>query len=279
MFNLNNPIVDLTVLMEQHKNKFTKSEKKLYNYITENFEEPVYQSLTEIAIACQVGEATVLRFCRKLGYKGYQEFKLALARELSTREKIGNDDSYIGKVRNNMVQVINDTYKLVDEDQLQKAINQIHDARTVVVYGVSSSGIAGLDMQNRLMRIGINIQTITDSHNQVIRSNSVDSETVIIAISLTGSTKDLVDAVKTGKNHGASIIAITNYTESPLTRYADSVLLTSAKENPLDSGSLVSKISQLFVIDLLCTGITMKNYEKAKQTKEQIAQTISNKLY
>ncbi|WP_164215273.1 MurR/RpiR family transcriptional regulator [Virgibacillus sp. YIM 98842] len=276
-FNDNN--LNLSMLMEQHKNKFTKSELKLYNFITENFENIVYQSLTEMAIACHVGEATVLRFCRKLGYKGYQEFKLALARELSIREKHGNDGTYIDKVRNNMIQAVDDTYKLVDDDHLQMAIDKIHDAQSVVVYGVSSSGIAGLDMQNRLMRIGMNIETITDSHNQVIRSNSTNRETVIIAISLTGSTKDIVDAVKTAKSNGAAVIAITNYMESPLTSYADIVLLTSAKENPLDSGSLVSKISQLFVIDLLCTGITMKNYEGAKQIKEQVAQTISEKLY
>lgn len=277
--HFNDKNLNLTMLMEQNKNKFTKSEQKLYNYITEKFEQIVYQSLTEIAIACQLGEATVLRFCRKLGYKGYQEFKLSLAQELSTHEKSGNDDTYIDKVRKNMVQAVDDTYELVDDVRLQEAIDSIYEANTLVVYGVSSSGIAGMDMQNRLMRIGMNIEAITDSHNQVIRSNSVTSETVIIAISLTGSTKDVIEAVKIGKNNGATVIAITNYTESPLTSYADIVLLTSAKENPLDSGSLVSKVSQLFVIDLLCTGITMKNYEKAKQTKEQIAQTISYKLY
>src|SRR5699024_5676594 len=90
---------NLTMLMEQHKNQYTKSEHKLYNYITEHFEQVVYQSLTEIAIACHVGEATVLRFCRKLGYKGYQEFKLSLAREPSTHEQNGSSDTYIDKVR------------------------------------------------------------------------------------------------------------------------------------------------------------------------------------
>lgn len=279
MNHFNDKNLNLTMLMEQYKNKFTKSELKLYHYITENFEQIVYQSLTEIAIACHVGEATVLRFCRKLGYKGYQEFKLFLAQELSTHEKNGHDDTYMDKVRKNMMRAVDDTYELVDDKRLQEAIDSIYEAKTVVVFGVSSSGIAGLDMQNRLMRIGMNIETITDSHNQVIRSNSVTSDTVIIAISLTGSTKDVIEAVKIGKNNGATVIAITNYTESPLTSDADIVLLTSAKENPLDSGSLVSKVSQLFVIDLLCTGITMKNYEKAKQTKEQIAQTISYKLY
>src|SRR5699024_11847958 len=107
--------------------------------------------------------------------------------------------------------------------------------------------------QNKSQRIGIRSETITNSYKQMIRSNYVNKETVIVAISLTGSTKDVVDAVKNGKKNGATIVAITNYTASPLTSYADHILLTSAKENPLDSGSLVSKISQLFVIDLLCT--------------------------
>lgn len=278
-YSLDNHQVNLTMLMEKYKNQFTKSELKLYHYIRKNFEDVLYQSLTQTANACYVGEATVLRFCRKLGYKGYQEFKLSLARELSTYQKNDHHETYISKIRNNMVQALEDTYALVDDNELQKAIDSIYHARSVVVFGVSSSGIAGLDMQNRLMRIGISIETITDSHNQMIRSNSVNKETVIVAISLTGSTKDVVDAVKNGKKNGATIVAITNYTASPLTSYADHILLTSAKENPLDSGSLVSKISQLFVIDLLCTGITMKNHKKAKKIKEQVAETISNKLY
>src|SRR5699024_3965989 len=202
-----------------------------------------------------------------------------LARELTTQQKSDPNETYVSKVRHNMVRTVEDTYALVDDEQLQKAIDMIYQARTAVVYGVSSSRIAELDMQNRLMRIVLNIEVVTDSHKQMIRSNSVDNETVIIAISLTGSTKDIIDAVKNAKENGAKVIAITNYTESPLASYADTILLTSAKENPLDSGSLVSKISQLYIIDLLCTGITIEDHEKAKKTKELVAETISSKLY
>src|SRR5699024_8746503 len=216
------------MLMEKYKNQFTKSELKLYHYIRKNFEDVLYQSLTQTANACYVGEATVLRFCRKLGYKGYQEFKLSLARELSTYQKNDYHETHISKLRNNMVQAMEDTYALVDDNELQKAIDGIYYAQSVVVFGDSSSGYARLDMPN-----GICIETITDSHNQMIRSNSVNKETVIVAISLTGSTKDVVDAVKNGKKNGATIVAITNYTASPLTSYADHILLTSAKENPL----------------------------------------------
>src|SRR5699024_6457178 len=100
-----------------------------------------------------------------------------------------------------------------------------------------------------------------------IRSNSVDNETVIIAISLTGSTKDIIYAVENSKQNGAKVIAITNYTESPLAEFADIMLLTSATENHLDSGTLVSKISQLYIIYLICTCITIEDQEKAKKTK------------
>lgn len=273
--------VSLPNLMEQNKNKFTNSEIKIFNYVNNNLEKLLYKSLTEVANLCNVGESTVLRFCRKLGFKGYQDFKLALARDLALiqRKDDSAEISYIGKVKQNMIQAIENTFSLIDNEQLQQAINYVKNSDNVVIYGVSSSGIAGLDMQNRLMRIGKYINVINDSHNQMIHSNSLTSGSTIIAISLTGSTKDIVDAVDNGKQRGAKIIAITNYTESPLTNYADTVLLTSAKENPLDSGSLVSKISQLFVIDLLCTGITLENYEKAQNIKQLIAKNISNKLY
>src|SRR5699024_9465590 len=148
-----------------------------------HFEKIMYQSLTEMANACQVGEATVLRFCRKLGYKGYQEFKLSVARELSFHEEKKQDETYVDKVKNNILQTVEDTYKLVDSQSLQKAVDEIFYAESVIVYGVSSSGIAGLDMQNRLMRIGLNIEAIVDSHNQIIRANSINNKSVVIAIS------------------------------------------------------------------------------------------------
>ncbi|ARK29844.1 MurR/RpiR family transcriptional regulator [Halalkalibacter krulwichiae] len=269
----------LTVLMERSKQEFTKSEKKVYDFVLEHFEEVIYQSLTEIALACKTGESTVLRFCRKIGFKGYQDFKFALAQELASVQKSDHDETFIDKVKNNMLQAIENTEQLTNMQELQKSIDLIASSNDIVVFGISASGIAGLDMQNRLLRIGKNIEVITDSHMQVMRTVSMNENSIVVAISLTGSTKDIVDAVQNAKEKGAKVIAITNYTNSPLTKYSDQVLLTSAKENPLDSGSLVSKVSQLFIIDLLCTGITMNMYDKAKQHKEQVAEVISSKLY
>ncbi|SDK22911.1 MurR/RpiR family transcriptional regulator [Natronincola ferrireducens] len=269
----------LSLLLEQYKIDYTKSEKKLYEYVINNFEKVMYHSLTELAEICQVGEATILRFCRKLGYEGYQDFKLAVAQDLSTVTKNSGDETYVEKIKNNMIEAIADTYNIIDLNTLEDVIDKINLSNDVVVYGIGLSGIVALDMKSRFLRIGKNISVVTDPHFQMMRSCSTNKDTVIIAISLSGSTKDIVDAVKVAKNNGAFVMAITSHIKSPLTKYSDLVLLTSGKENPLDSGSLVAKISQIFVIDLICTGVTMKNYENAKKFKAMTAEAVSNKLY
>lgn len=268
-----------TLMMTQRKSDFTKSDIKISDYILGNKEKVIYHSLTEMAEACGVAEATLLRFFRKLDFKGFQDFKFMLAQEISSVATETDNDSFISRVKNNVIQVIEDTSDVMQDEVLDAAIEKIDRSKDVVIFGVGSSGIAAMDMQNRLMRIGKNAIVITDPHFQVMRAASMTEDTVVIAISLTGSTKDIVDAVSASKDSGATIIALTSYTKSPLTKFADLVLLSSAKESPLDSGSLVSKISQLFLIDLICTGLTMNNVKQAQAIKLKISENTSSKLY
>lgn len=268
-----------SILMEQIKHTLTKSETKINEYIRLHSQQVLYYSLTELSDASGVAEATVLRYFRKLGFKGFQEFKLFLAQETLLGTQQDGEDTFIDKIKNNMVLAINESAELVRLEDLQKGIEIINSTEDVVIYGIGSSGIAGLDMQNRLMRIGKHASVITDPHFQIMRASTMSEKTVVIAISHTGSTKDIVDAAKIAKANNSKIIALTSYVKSPLTKFADLVLLCSAKENPLDSGSLVSKISQLYLIDLLCTGLTMKNIEQAKSIKMNISKNISCKLY
>lgn len=270
----------LSVIMEQFKPNYTKAEMKLYDYIKDHMETVMFNSLTELSEICSVGDATILRFCRKIGYKGYQEFKLAVAQEHSlNNSRENNEDTIANRVRLNMKKVIEDTFESIDQKALDKAIKWINESNDVVVYGVGHSGLSALDFESRLMRVGKNVQVVTDPHFQVMRSCSMSKQTVVIAISLSGSTKDIVDAVIKAKEKGARIVAITSYVRSPLTKYADQVLLTSGKENPLDGGSMVGKVSQLYVVDLLCTGFIMKNIESAEAIKADAAETVASKLY
>ncbi|KMY56184.1 RpiR family transcriptional regulator [Bacillus sp. FJAT-27231] len=268
-----------SIVMEQNKHNFTKSDQKIYEYILANPESVLYHSLTELSDASKVAEATVLRFFRKLGYKGFQDFKFLLAQEVAAESNQHSQETYMERIRTNMVQSIEDTYDILDVPSLEGSIAAIDQSEDVVIFGIGSSGIAGLDMHNRLMRIGKNVSIITDPHFQVMRASSLNEKSVVVAISLTGSTKDIVDTVQIAKEKKATVIALTNYVKSPLTKYADYILLTSAKENPLDSGSLVSKVTQLYLIDLICTGLTVKNYQEAKKVKMEITENIASKLY
>lgn len=270
----------LSIVMEQFKPNYTKAEIKLYEYIQEHMETVMYNSLTELSETCSVGEATILRFCRKIGYKGYQDFKLAAAQELSLiQSKQVNEDTFMNRIRINMQKVIEDTYESMNENSIDAAVKWMDESDDIIVYGVGHSGVTALDFQSRLMRVGKNVQVVTDPHFQVMRSCSVNEKSLIIAISLTGSTKDIVDAVSIAKERQAKVIAITSYVRSPLTKYSDTVLLTSGKESPLDGGSMVGKVSQLFVIDTLCTGLIMKNMEHSQTIKKEAAEVVASKLY
>ncbi|WP_257997840.1 MurR/RpiR family transcriptional regulator [Salimicrobium jeotgali] len=268
-----------SIVMEQNKHTFTKSEHKIYEYILKNEETVLYHSLTEISEASGVAEATVLRFFRKLGYKGFQDFKFAYAQEFSGQKEHSEDETYVEKIKNNMVQAVEDSYGIVDVKTLDQCVELLHRHEDVVIFGVGSSGISAEDMQTRLMRVGKHVNVVTDPHFQVMRASSMTENTLVVAISLTGSTKDIVDSVAVAKEKGATIVALTNYVKSPLTKYADQVLLSSSKESPLDSGSLVSKMAQLFLIDLLCTGFTLHNYEDAEKVKLSITKNTARKLY
>lgn len=272
-------VIKPSIIMEQNKPNFTKSENKIYKYIISNADNVIYHSLTEISEGCKVAEATVLRFFRKLGFKGFQDFKFLFAQEVSAGPDADHEGTYIEKIKNSMVQAVEDSYEMIDVEALDAIINAIDSSDDVVIFGVGSSGIAGLDMQNRLMRVGKNVSVVTDPHSQVMRASSMDKNTVVIAISLTGSTKDIIDSVNIAKDNDATIVVLTNYVKSPLTQFADQVLLSSSKESPLNSGSLVSKITQLFLIDLICTGITLRNFDEAEKMKMVITENTASKLY
>lgn len=273
--------IKLSILMEQNRPNFTKSEHKLYAYIKIHMETVMYNSLTELSEVCGVGEATILRFCRKVGFSGYQDFKLAVAQELSIVSQLSHrsEDTYMERIRVNLKQVIDDTYEVINQDALQEAIAMIKKCEDIVVYGVGHSGITAFDLQSRLLRIGKNVQVVADPHFQMMRSCTVNENTLVIAISLSGSTKDIVDAVKKAKEKNAKVVTITNYVRSPLTKISDTVLLTSGKENPLDGGSMVAKVSQLFVIDLLCTGYAVEVLEEAIRFRMETAESVAAKLY
>lgn len=250
----------------------SKTEKKVADYFIEQKGEVVYQTLLEISKKIAVGEASIVRFVKKIGFGGFQELKLEIAKE-DTEELSEKYEDYIDLVELNMLNIIKNTKLVLEQDKLNQAIEMIEKSKRICFYGVGTSGLTAQEAQNRFMRMGKIGNCVIDNHFQMMYSAALNEEDLVIAFSLSGNTKDIVEAVKLAKKSNVKVIAITSYILSPLAEMADCVILTACKENPLDGGSLGGKISQLYIVDLLCTGY-FRNNKNVKSIKQKTAQSI-----
>nr|WP_231505419.1 MurR/RpiR family transcriptional regulator [Paenibacillus massiliensis] len=266
----------------------TKSESKVASCVLERSHDLIYLSVTELAEFAGTGETTVMRFCRKIGFKGYQDFKLALAQDQTARRPYelqpqeGQPDQepdMIQTVYEAMVNILNSSVGLLDRDQLELAVEVLDQAGYIQFFGVGSSGITALEAKNRLLRMGRRAEAVADSHIQSMMAVTMGPGDVAFGISVSGSTLDTNDMLHKAKQNGATIVAITNYAKSPITSIADIVLLTAGKEAPLEGGSIGAKISQLFIIDLICEGLARKNLDRTKQMKEKTARAVIERSY
>lgn len=255
---------------------FSKQEKKVAEFIISQKSDISIMSLQEISKKIEVSEATIVRFVRKIGYKGFPEFKLEIARNYNSYKKYKAVD-YVEKIKENIIESLNDTFGFIKKEDVDKAVKFIEKSKNLYFFGLGASGVAAEEMQNRFMRYGKLGHSVNDSHFQVMYSSVCTKEDVIVVISLSGETIDLIYPLNIAKERGCKIIAITNYILSPIAKLSDVVLVSSSKETPLDGGSLISKITQLYIIDILATKYAINNSKKAEKIKTVMATSIANK--
>ncbi|WP_063567943.1 MurR/RpiR family transcriptional regulator [Paenibacillus sp. O199] len=261
----------------------TKSEQKVARCVRDNPDNIIYLSVTELADFAGTGETTVMRFCRKIGFKGYQDFKLMLAQGLPKRQNQPDgeqgEDDYADHLYASMVGVLQSSLGMLDRSQLEQAVKCLDSARHVQFFGVGSSGITAMDAKNRFLRIGRRAEANSDSHIQSMMAVTMGEGDVAFGISVSGSTLDTNDMLMKAKQNGAKVIAMTNYAKSPIASIADILLLTAGKESPLEGGSVGAKISQLFIIDLLCQGLEREHGDETKKMKELTARAVIDRIY
>ncbi len=245
-------------------------EKQIAEYVLENSHEVVGIPITELAKKTKSSESTVVRFCRKLGYTGYQEFKVKLASSLITLQELPSSDlsfqDDLTNIKRKIVQAninaIKETDEILSESEIKKAVNAINKARKVDLYGMGASGLVALDLQQKLERIGILAYAYIDTHQQLVSASLLNPQDVAIGISYSGSTKDTISALAKAKENNATTIAITQYAYSPILKYTDIKLFLSAKEIALRVGAITSLIAQLTVVDVLYVSILVSRGEK-----------------
>ncbi|WP_142255421.1 MurR/RpiR family transcriptional regulator [Bacillus sinesaloumensis] len=278
-----NPIIMITSIYKS----LTKAEQKVADFVMVDTEEAVYSSVTDLAEKSGVGETTVIRFCRKLGFSGYQEFKLAVAQNLVSPEeqvhgKIEDNDTLeviSRKITTQNINALENTLNLLQTQALEKAAKSIISANRLFFFGIGSSGITAMDASHRFMRFGYNVITSSDSHVMAMNAALATEDDVVFGISTSGSTKDVVDAIRIAKENNALVICLTNHARSPITKYADVILLAASKESPLQGGAFASKIAQLHLLDILTSVIALKDKGQTFQSIEQTAKAVLDKMY
>lgn len=232
-------------------------------------------SIADLANQCGTSTTSVVRFYKRIGYARYQDLRMDLTRE-AMREKLENSalaplsgdvdrddtlDDIVAKVALNETFSIADTAKMLDTAELARAVGLVSRARRVDIFGVGASSFVGLDLQQKLSRIGRTALTWPDSHAAWTSAATLDESCVAIAISHSGATVDTGRFLALAHDAGASTIAITNYSDSPLATTADVVLTTAARETRFRSGALGSRIAQLMVVDCLFIGVAQASYD------------------
>ncbi|HGQ1384558.1 TPA: MurR/RpiR family transcriptional regulator [Streptococcus pneumoniae] len=249
------------------------------DYILVRDSEIVYETSSEIVSKVKVGEGTLNRFCKKIGYSGFQELKLKMTKDiLELESQKMSSDTFIDEIKNNYLSIVESTRKLIDGRQIELAIKLIRETNQILMIGVGSSGNAAREFESSLLRIGIISKTVIDTHFQLMHTALLKDNDLIIAFSLSGSTKEVEETLLNAKRKNVKIISITNYSSRNIAKLSDCVLLTSKKESYLEGGSLMAKASQLFIIDVICTRLSLINYEDTICKKEEIASLLSNKV-
>lgn len=261
-----------------------RSEKKVADWLFSHSGEVLPYSITDLASKCESSEATIVRFSKRLGCRGYQDLKLTLAKEHEKKvvaPVITKDDdcfSIFEKVCNDAYMSLERTKKTLSAENMSRAIEVISGARRVVLIGLGTSAQVAEDASNKLLRAGCNSSAYADTHMQAIAVSQLRAGDVVIGISQSGSSKDIVESMKVARAHGATTISITSKERSPIARQSDILLLTDTEETMHSTLGLNSHISRLILIDALCYKIVYQNTALASSVGESEAELQSKRI-
>ena len=251
--------------------KLKKAEKKAADYVLEHNEKVIYGTLAQISKETKISEASFIRFCQTLGFSGLSDLRVSLAttighktQELTTDFSLDRNTSLNDvpeKVITRSIYAIKDILAIFDKDEFVRAVNVLQKCNRIAIFAVANAASVGDDAMNKFLRMGKDVVLMSDSHLQISVATALTKNDVAIGISHSGKTKSTIDALRLAKNAGATIICITNHNPSLITEIADIKLLTANYEKNFSSETMVSRLSQLVIIDMLYIGIILQDYD------------------
>lgn len=234
-------------------------------------------TVEELASKAGCSEGTVIRWCKELGFSGFQELKLAMAFDAALQEVTpsGNQHAVFASIYS----ALSATEALLDQNMLKHAAQKIMQARAILVVGVGASADVAKYLHYRLLRTGILCDFHSDMHTALMAASVLDEDSVLIAISNSGSTIDINEVTQQARQSKATTIALTNHARSRLTKHVDITLLAgSSGDYPLAGGSAQSVIALIAVIECLFETIVVLDPKRAEALLTT-AESVLKRLY
>lgn len=288
----NNEIKSLSkdiLQIKSHLENLKPAEKRAAEYVVNHANEVVYSSITKLAENIGVSEATIVKFCQSVGYSGFQELKIKLAR---IDQQPGNQENIYGEIEpgDSITQLkeklfhiydesLNNTKKLVDVDYYEKVVEKILNAKKLYFFGYGASGVVAQDAELKFVRIGLPAVALTDSHSQKTVASLLGPDDLVVAISDSGKTRELIEVLDILKAKKCQRVAVTSQAGSSVSDRSDITLLTSSKETPYRGSAIASRLAQLAVIDILFLATALTNHKETTTAlqKTREAMQISKK--
>jgi DNA-binding MurR/RpiR family transcriptional regulator len=268
------------------RHTLSDKEQGVASFLLADPKEFVSLSISSLAARCGVSETVIIRLYRKLGYEGFHQFKIDIAQSLTeaTPEttlgdlKTGdNMETIKRKVFAITRQALEDAVPSVDSEQLVRARDALLGARRVVVAAFGGSASVGLDFVHKLLKLGIIATLQTDAHMQVMSAAVMAPGDVVLAISHSGNSRDIVETLELARHHGATTILVTGFPKSPATTAADICLYTVCRETKYQTDAMTSRIIQLAVFDTLMVAMIFENKERATATIHETSVAAARK--
>ncbi len=279
---------NIVALMLQEYESFTRSERKIADFVLEHQKETQYISITDLSAECEVAVSTVSLFCRKLKLAGFNDFKLELARATLPGEaelnrsggEITREDSrsqVMSKVLCSAQDALNSAYHMLSESALERAVDLMCGAGQVVCLGQGNHAVVALAAWAQFSTTTSKFKTIQDSHMQIVTLSTLSPEDVVLYFSYSGATHDVLEATEVIRNRGAKLILVTRYLNSPVSAYADTVLLCGPNEQPCQFGSSSALIAQLYVVEVLLNEFIRRDPERAARNRQFVGKALTQK--
>ena len=263
-----NPLLKIKAIF----NDFTPVEQKVAEFILENPSKVPAMSIKELAVASKSSDASVMRFCKALGFSGYRSFIVGLTLAIADNEEdtglytdIRPGDSVKSVVRNifrNERQALTDTENILKTTEVEKAVAILGSSEAVHFFGIGASGLVCLDAVQKFRRIGVSSYAHTDFHDQLTSAALLGSKDACVLFTYSGKTKEIQLILKLLKTQNCKIIAVTQLRKTNLLKGADVYLNVLTREVTMRSGATSSRIAMLSIVDILLSCVLSTDYDK-----------------